>query len=193
MTECLVRCLLGFGLGLALAGPSAAADALTEQSLLGMLAGKQELRAEFSETRRSMLLKSPLTLSGTLLFRAPDYLEKNIVHPSPERQIVDGDRLRVEKPGREPLNMSLATVPELEMVMVSMRATLAGDLRALQRFYQLRLSGDLGAWTLRLLPRAPELAEILRYIDISGSHDAVAGFHVVQNGGNESTLVINPQ
>jgi hypothetical protein len=96
------------GLLLALCGPLAAAPvtpAWTLAELLHTLASRGDSRANFVEIRTLALLNQPLRLEGSVEFRPPGYLAKHVRLPAEEHYIIDGNALRIERPGQAPLQV----------------------------------------------------------------------------------------
>ena len=64
--------------------------------LMSLMAQVPTIRANFIEKKYMAVLTSPLTLSGTLFYSRPGYLEKHVLLPYEERFLVDGDNLTLE-------------------------------------------------------------------------------------------------
>ena len=69
-------------------------DALAR--LFSELGAQRERHARFSERKFSALLKTPIESSGTLIFRAPGYLEKRTVEPQRETVRIEGSVVTYE-------------------------------------------------------------------------------------------------
>ena len=65
--------------------------------LFSELGAQRERHARFSERKFSALLKAPVESSGTLIFRAPDYLEKRTVEPQRETVRIEGSVVTYEE------------------------------------------------------------------------------------------------
>ena len=100
------------------------------------------------EKKFVQLLARPLQSSGTLIFIAPDRLQKETLAPTASRLTVNGDRLTVVQPDGKTRDVSLSEVPEIGALVESIRATLAGDGATLTRYYTPTLSGTAGNWSL---------------------------------------------
>ena len=134
---------LATGLALMASSPSALA-AWDLQQLMDSLAQNKSGRATFVETKHIAVLDKPVESSGELLFTAPDRLEKRTLKPKPESMVVNGDELSVERAGRK-YQLQLQAYPELAAFIDSIRGTLAGDRKALERNYRLSLGGSADA------------------------------------------------
>lgn len=149
-------------------------------------------RARFIERRSSNLFDRPLILSGTLRYDSPARVEKQIDTPFKERYVVDGDVLRIETRGKRPRTVSLGEHPALWAFVESFRATLAGNLPTLQRFYEVSLEGDREHWRLLLRPRHEQMRELVDSIEIEGSNADITAIEIFEVGGDSSRLNIGP-
>ncbi len=77
--------------------------------------------------------------------------------------------------------------------MESIRATLAGDRGALERYFHLDFSGTLAHWNLLLAPTAPAPGDSIAEIHITGAGAALHTFEVRQTDGDHSILSIGPE
>jgi len=75
----------------------------------------------------------------------------------------------------------------------SVRATLAGDRAALERYFTVDFSGDLDHWTLELLPSDAAIKRSVRRILISGERDHIRTVDIQQTDGDSSTLTLGPE
>ena len=148
-------------------------------------------RAHFVERRILKMLSEPLESSGTLVYVAPDKLQKTTLRPKPERLTVDRDKLTIEGgPEEHSRTVSLQDYPEIGAFVESIRATLAGDLPGLSRFYALSLSGDAGSWQLLLAPKEKKLQEMVRFIRFSGSNNTIHKVETLEGDGDVSEMTI---
>lgn len=181
-----------------LAAPRAYADppGLTTWGLPQLMAGMREVRtatARFSERKFDRLLKQPLLSSGTLIYVAPDQLQKETLAPVPSRMTVKGDRLTVVQPDGKTRDLSLSDYPALGALIESARATLAGDGATLARYYSPTLTGDARAWSLLLEPRDDRLRAILTSIRIQGAGNAIRGIETQEHDGDRTEMTILPE
>lgn len=186
MTRCAV---VAAGLWLALSTALAADWDL--QQLMDSLARHKSGRATFVETRRLAVLSKPVESSGELVYVAPDKLEKRTLKPRPESMIVDGDALTVER-GNRKYQVQLQAYPELAAFIDSIRGTLAGDRKALERSYQLAMSGTAESWVLQLTPTDERMKAVVQRIRIAGARDEVRSIDIMQADGDSSRMVIEP-
>lgn len=172
----------------AIAVPSHAADWDLDQ-LMQTLAQTRSGQARFVEKKSIAILDQPVESSGELLYTAPDRLEKRTVKPKPETMVVQGDTLEIER-GRQKIKVQLQEYPELAAFIDSIRGTLAGDRKALERSYQLTLEGSAQAWTLKLLPIDSKMKQVVALIRITGVRDEIRSIHVTQVDGDSSLMSI---
>jgi len=186
----LVSVLAALATGLVLVATSASAFAAWDlQQLMDSLAQNKSGRATFVETKRIALLDKPLESSGELVFTAPDRLEKRTLKPRPESMTVSGGELSIDR-GNQKYHLQLQAYPQLAAFIDSIRGTLAGDRKALERNYMLSLDGSADSWSLQLLPLDEKMQAVVRRIRISGARDQVKSVEIVQADGDSSLMVI---
>lgn len=188
--QSLVSALAALATGLALVTLSPAAFAAWDlQQLMDSLAQNKSGSATFIETKHIALLDKPIESSGELLYTAPDRLEKRTLKPKPESMVVNGGELLIER-GRQKYFLQLQAYPELAAFIDSIRGTLAGDRKALERNYRLSLNGSPERWTLQLLPLDEKMQAVIRRIRIAGVRDQVSSIEITQADGDSSLMVI---
>lgn len=167
-----------------------AAGGLTADGLEALLAGSERpQRVRYVEERTLAALDIPMTLKGTLHFRPPDYLRKDVESPRQARYILDGDRLVIVE-GGERRTVGLDRVPALRAFAAALRATLLGDFATLRRYYRLEVSGRETGWTLRLTPRDEALARYVREVSVGGRAATIQRIEVVEQNGDRSVTRI---
>ena len=169
---------------------SASAQALSALELMQRLATVPASQASFTETRHSSLLKTPLVVTGRLVYRRPDRLEKHVQSPFIESTVIDGSRLSMTRGGDAGRTMNVPAGPAQALVE-SLRATLAGDLAALERHFNVHLQGNLDAWTLTLIPREAALADVVTRVEIAGNDANLRRIEVLEASGDRSVTVID--
>lgn len=148
-------------------------------------------RGRFVERRYLAILNTPLESSGTLLYIAPGRLEKHMLLPRQESLTLDGDTLLIEnKETGQRRRVVLQEQPVVWAFVESIRATLAGDLQALNRFYEVSLEGDASRWRLRLKPTEPRMREVASEIRVSGNGNWVGVIEILDAGGDRSVMTI---
>ena len=186
----LIFALAPFTIGMAITLLSPAAFAAWDiEQLMDTLAQNKSGRATFVETKHIALLDKPVESSGELLFTAPDRLERRTFKPKAESMMVNGGELLVER-GRQKYQLQLQAYPELAAFIESIRGTLAGDRKALERNYSLSLDGTAERWTLQLLPVDEKMLAVIRRIRIAGARDQVHSIEINQADGDSSLMII---
>lgn len=170
--------------------PHAFAAGWNLDQLMQSLALAKSGRATFVEKKTIAMLDRPLESSGELEYIAPDTLEKRTVKPKPETMRVEGDVMTIER-GRQKFTLSLQNYPELAGFIDSIRGTLAGDRKALERSYKLKLEGGAERWLLSLSPTDAKMATQIHLIQIAGSADNVRSINVIQTDGDRSLMTID--
>lgn len=165
----------------------------TLEQLMPTLAAVKVKDATFREQKQVALLQQPLVTAGTLRYRAPAYVSKQTLQPHQEMYEIDEDWLTIETPMEGRRQFYLPGYPLLRAFAEAIRATLAGDLAALERYYRVQLQGQATAWTLRLQPTGREMAEHVSAIVIQGQHEQVLSIETLETGGDRSLMTVEPQ
>lgn len=159
--------------------------------LMHTLASVPAGHASFVEKKSIAMLEKPVESSGELFYNAPDRLEKRTLKPKAENMLLDKDKLIVEQRGKKRV-LALQNYPEVAAFIDSIRGTLAGDRKSLERTYQLSLEGDAQNWNLTLLPIDNKMQKIVAKISIAGSGNALQTIDILQADGDSSRMIITP-
>ncbi|MFN3398597.1 MAG: LolA-related protein [Sulfurimicrobium sp.] len=166
----------------------------TADTLLKALAERPAGQSRYTETKTSALLKEPLESSGMLRYKKPAFLEKHVQIPFEEILTVDGERMTWEKPAAQKKHtLALRDYPVVWGFIESMRATLNGDARTLQRFYKVRLDGDERQWVLVLLPADSDMARFIRVIRIGGSKARLETVEIEETSGDRNFMTLREE
>jgi outer membrane lipoprotein-sorting protein len=161
--------------------------------LMRALANVRASTAAFTETKELAALEAPLVSRGTLRYRAPDHLEKRTTSPIDEVLTVDGDRLTYERPAQRVRRaLDLDRAPELRGLVEAVRATLAGDLASLRRYYRVALEGTTDAWRLTLTPEAARVRDVLKVVRVDGAFAEVSRVETIEVSGDVTRMTIEP-
>lgn len=182
--------LAGAGLLIGLACNPAQAAWDVAQLMQGLAQNKSG-RASFVEKKYIAMLEQPVESSGELLYTAPDRLEKRTLKPRPESLLIEGTSLTVER-GQRRTQLRLQDYPELAAFTESIRGTLAGDIAALRRVYNLELEGSEERWTLVLRPMETRMLQVVQRIRIGGSQAEVKSIEIEQTDKDRSVMLITP-
>lgn len=158
-------------------------------ALMNSLSQTRVGHASFVEKKMFALFDKPVESSGELLYTAPDRLEKRTLKPKPESMIVNGNDLLIER-GRQKHQLQLQSYPELAAFIDSIRGTLAGDRKALERSYRLSIEGSAEKWSLQLHPIEEKMQRVVQRIRIAGVRDQVLSIEITQADGDSSIMTI---
>lgn len=157
--------------------------------LMRGLAQTRSGHARFVEKKFIAMLDKPVESSGELFYTAPDRMEMRTLKPKPESMILDQGTLVIER-GRQKHLLQLQDYPELAAFIDSIRGTLAGDRKALERNYRLMLEGPVERWTLQLLPLNEKMQAVVKRIHITGVRDVVRSIEITRTDGDSSLMLI---
>lgn len=177
---------------MAVVGVPGFAHALTASELMQALSDVPSSRARFVETRHSALLKKPLVLGGTLVYRRPDRLEKHVQTPFAESITIEGTRVSITREGADAGRVfTLPGGSPAQALIESLRATLAGDLPALERHFAVVVAGAREDWTMSLTPRDATLGAAVLRVDFAGRGNRVQRIEILEAGGDRSVTTIS--
>lgn len=157
--------------------------------LMRSLAQTRSNHASFVEKKSIAMLDGPVESSGELFYTAPDHLEKRTLKPKAESMILDHGTLVIER-GRQKHRLQLQDYPEVAAFIDSIRGTLAGDRKALERNYRLSLDGTAEHWILQLLPVDEKMQAVVKGIRIAGVRDALRSIEITQADGDSSLMLV---
>lgn len=177
--------------GICFAAEAGTAAAWGIEQLMENLAQVKSTRGRFAERKYLAVLNAPLDSSGTLVYTAPGRLEKNTLLPRPETLVLDQDKLVIEyKDRNQRRTLLLQEYPVVWAFVESIRATLAGDLQTLRRFYRTSLEGSEDKWRLTLKPAAPKTQTLVKEIRIGGSGSRVRTIEIIEAEGDRSVMTV---
>jgi hypothetical protein len=159
------------------------------QELMRLLAARRHGQVDFVEQHFLAVLKRPVESYGVMIYDAPQRLEKRTVEPRPERLVLDGEELTIERKGHTHV-LDLAAYPSILPFIESLRATLAGDLPALERVFNVDFAGTLERWTLTLAPRDSKVSKTVSEVRIDGSRDALLKVEILEANGDRSLMTL---
>jgi outer membrane lipoprotein carrier protein LolA len=173
------------------AAPAADSSTWDVARLMQELAKVKASKGRFVERRYVGILTSPLESSGTLLYVAPDRLEKRTLSPRVESVLLEGEQLTLEsgQPKRR-RSIRLEDYPAVGVFVESIRSTLAGDQAALKRLFEIALEGDERRWRMVLRPTDRNMQELLSEIRIGGSRGTIDSIEFLEPNGDRSTMTI---
>jgi hypothetical protein len=157
-----------------------------------LMQGMAQIRSDhsrFVEKKFIAMLDKPVESTGELFYTAPDHLEKRTIKPKPESMTLDQGTLVIER-GRKLHRLQSQDYPELAAFIESIRGTLAGERKALERNYHLSLDGTAERWTLQLLPLEEKMQAVVKRIRITGTRAALRSIEITQADGDSSLMLI---
>ncbi|GIZ52550.1 LolA-related protein [Noviherbaspirillum aridicola] len=184
------RALSALALACAMLPGAAGAAGWDIDQLMQSLAQARPGRAAFVEKKYIAMLDRPVESSGELNYTPPDRLEKRTVKPRPERMLVEGDTMTLER-GQQKHSVRMQEYPEVAALIDSMRGALAGDRRQLERAFRLRLEGAPANWTLALTPTDAAVGRSVHLIRIAGARDELRSIEIIQTDGDRTVMNID--
>lgn len=164
---------------------------LSLEMLLQQFSRTAAADVRFREVRQLALLETPLVVEGTLSYRAPDHLRKEVLEPEPSLFEISGNSLRIEtETGQRTL--PLDGHPLIRAFAESYRAILSGNGKTLEEYFETELTGSIESWTLRLRPRDRQARAYLETIIMKGSGNHIHSAETVEASGDRSVMTIIP-
>lgn len=172
------------------ATPALAADPTLEQVMQGLAAVRQR-RSRFTEEKVIPELEVGQPNEGTLSWQAPDRLEKHTTWPIDEVVSVAAGRLTYERRDRGvKREFALGEQPEMQALVEAVRGTLAGDLAALQRHYEVDFSAGPQGWRMVLTPRSLRVLGAVQRITVTGTGTELRGVETEGGGGVDRMRIV---
>jgi Outer membrane lipoprotein carrier protein LolA-like len=159
--------------------------------VLALLAMRKHGHVEFIEQKFIAALDRPTESSGELRFDAPDHLEQRTLKPRAETLVLDSSTLTVDR-GHTHRVMDMHAFPQVEPLVESIRATLAGDRGALEHLFRLEFTGGMARWTLTLVPLESKVKQLVAHVKIDGVRDQLIKVEIRQTDGDRSLMTLRP-
>jgi hypothetical protein len=166
------------------------AAALDLARLMQMLSASGSSEVPYVEKKFSALLSAPVVSSGTLVYRRPDVVEKNMTAPRQESFRIEGRELAVTRNGAQK-RFALSSEPLLAAFAASLRGVLSGDARQLTEHFRLALEGTESDWRLEMTPIDEEITRYVERIVVSGRAGKVRQIEVREASGDRSVMTVN--
>ena len=169
------------------------------EGLFALFAAQGERRKAFVERRHSVLFRSPPEARGTLYFKPPALLEREVVSPRKEKIRIDAENVTLRTEGADgkmtERKASLTTIPQLANLVLTIRATLAGDLATLRKSYLVVMKQPLPHWRIELTPIAPidePSSAGIKQISMEGDGGEVDRIEFTEATGDRTELLLSP-
>jgi Outer membrane lipoprotein carrier protein LolA-like len=159
--------------------------------VMALLAMRKHGHVEFIEQKFIAALDRPIESSGELRFDAPDHLEQRTLKPRAETLVLDNGTLSVDR-GHTHRVMDMHAFPQVEPLVESIRATLAGDRGALEHLFHLEFTGGMARWTLTLVPLESKVKQLVAQVKIDGVRDQLIKVEIRQTDGDRSLMTLRP-
>jgi hypothetical protein len=163
-------------------------------ALFALFAAQGERRRTFVERRYSVLFRNPPEARGTLYFKPPALLERDVTSPRRETVRIDAENVTLRTLGDDgkPVERkaSLATYPQLAGLVSTIRATLAGDLATLRKMYFIEMKEPLPRWRIELAPVEEPVAGAVTAIVMSGTLGDVERIQFTETTGDRTELLL---
>ncbi len=177
------------GILLLIAGAAWPAPAFDLARLMQLLSESPSSEVRYVEKKYSALLSEPVVSSGTLVYRRPDVVEKNVAVPRPESFRIAGREITLTRNGTR-RRMNLSSEPLLAAFAASLRGVLSGDAKQLGEYFRLALEGTESDWKLGMLPIDEEIARYVTRIVVAGRGGRVRQIEVFESSGDRSVLTV---
>ena len=147
----------------------------------------------YHEVRESPWLAAPVESRGTL-HSSRERLEKRVETPRRETWLILADRMEWVGPnGVGGKQILFNGAPAVAALAEALRRVIAGDLVGLEQSFRIELRGDERLWTAQLLPRDPEVARSLDYLELRGAGALLQVIIVAERQGERTTTRLRPQ
>lgn len=162
---------------------------LTLETLLGAMATRSGLSAEFAERKELALLSAPLESHGRLYFVPPDRFARFTTQPGFTALVIDGESVRFRE-SAESDELDLSGNPMSRAFVENFIALWSGDRGRLERLYEVTLRVDGERWKLSLAPRAGPLDRFIEGVTLSGENDVLEQMVVREPDGDRTVTAL---
>ena len=182
MIPTIKKCLTA--IALLMAANMAMAQTFDLPQLAEQLSGPAVVRGDFIQEKHLRALPQPLTSRGQFVLARDHGLLGPVQQPHRQdyRITAQGIARRSEQ-GWQAVDPQGSSARQNQLFL----AVLSGDTPALQRDFQLELSGEAKAWRLQLTPRGALLKQIFADIDIQGG-EAVTQIELHEAQGDRTLI-----
>ncbi|WP_448102914.1 LolA-related protein [Luteibacter jiangsuensis] len=161
-------------------------DADDAKALIASLNRPAPARTPFAEARFMRVLDKPLVVSGELSWLGGDRLERRVEAPTKEVSTIADGEVTQEREGKKPRSFSLKRAPQLQVLLDSFVALLAGDPSRLGQSFDVTLGRDADRWRLTLTPRDARIAKQIAGIHVYGTGQLARCMRMDESDGDTS-------
>ena len=176
---------------LAMLAAASAAHAIELGDVMKLMARRTSGEARFTESRYVHGLDQPLVSTGTLSFTAPDRFERRTLTPRAESMRVQGNQVTLSRGGRS-RTLALDATPEAQVAVEAVRGALTGNGEVLQKYFRVKVSGEVDRWTIDLVPLDRGTAGPLLDLRLVGRRGALDTIETSLAGGDHAVMTIEP-
>jgi len=132
------------------------------------------------------VLDKPLVVSGELAWLGGDRLERKVEKPTKETATIADGEVTQQREGKSPRSFSLKRAPQLQVLLDSFVALLAGDPSRLADSFDVSLGRDADRWQLTLTPRDTRVAKQIASIHVYGAGALARCMRMEESDGDTS-------
>lgn len=140
------------------------------------------IRASFSEEKRIVGLKRPLSSSGELVFSGERGLYRETTAPRRVELIVTRKGIE-QRTAAGVERFDLEKQPVARVFVDAFLLVFSGDEAALGAQFDLYFQGSSEAWSMGLVPRKEPLSKLIAHIVVDGVGAEIRAMSVVETGG----------
>ncbi len=192
----IVRMILAVAMLQTAIAATAADENWSLQDLMQTMAQIDSFKANFEEIKDFAFFTDAVKVNGLLSYTKPSYLKREVHSPYREVTIIEDDIIHIERErtgdndNSQQQRLSIDIHPAVRTLIESIRATFAGDLKVLEKYYKLALAGDESAWHLILHPQQDQVIEYVRQVEIFGAGREVNKIITIEADDSESEITI---
>jgi hypothetical protein len=162
------------------------AHSFTPMDLQRLLQSGAQPAVKFQDVRESPWLANPIRSSGTLR-STPDGLEKRVDVPRSEVWRLLADRVEWQSADGAIKQLKFTEMPALAPLSDVMRHVISGNIAAVQKDFDVQVSGDSRVWRALLKPRTPAVQRQLELVELQGTGSLLQVIIVVERQGERTT------
>lgn len=162
----------------------------TQASLNEIMTGFSKLESSlvyFKEEKFLSTHKNSILLKGSLSYKKPGYLKKQVDEPYAELIEIKGDQLWITDYDGYTQQVSLKTNPEVYLYVYAFRGVLSGDYDLLKKNFSISLDGGLNSWKMTFVPLREYSGDGLRSIIFEGRNASINTIEIMSRD-DKSTL-----
>ncbi len=157
-----------------------AAVAADFERIMHEIAASRKKTAFFVEKKVAFYLDEPLISKGKLYYEYPDKLEKTLVSPVSEKQIIHGDEIKILKQDGSEEHVYTSDHPGIQSVVSAFLALLSGDADRLRAMYAVSSFKQNGGWRLELEPADENIKKWIKHIEVKGKKGKILSIKVIE-------------